>query len=106
MHDVHWSASEKRLARAVFEQALAQELAEILAEFKTRATRATNAEEMWLIRDYLEQAQREIQRKYDFRYSQLLVVFGLLLREGRIAGGQLVGLSEEKLGFIHRVASL
>ena len=44
--------------------------------------------------------------KYDYRYSQLILVFSRLLREGRIREEQLAGLSEEKLSYIRRVLSL
>lgn len=105
MQNVHWSPSEKKIARAVFDQALANELAEVLAEFKRRAANATTADAMWSVRHYLDKAEREIEQKYDFRYSQLLIVFGRLLYEGRTTIEQLGGLSEEKLDYIRLVAS-
>lgn len=106
IHDAHWTQSEKKHARALFEQALERELAERLSEFKARAARADTAEDMWSIRDYLQESERELERKYDYRYSQLLIVFGQLLREGRVTEVQLAFLSDEKLGYVHRVASL
>lgn len=106
MHDLKWSAAEKKLAHRVFEAALTAELAEIMADFKARATAVTVPHEMWPIEAYLERKRREIDRKYDYRYSQLLLVFARLLREGRIQEAQLTGLSEEKLAYIRRSASL
>lgn len=105
MHDAHWTQSEKKHARALFEQALERELAERLFEFKERAARAETADDMWSIRAYLQEAERELERKYDYRYSQLLIVFAQLLCEGRVTEEQLAFLSNEKLGYIHRVAS-
>ena len=61
---------------------------------------------MWPIQEHLERKQREIDRKYDYRYSQLLFVFGQLIRQGRVQEAQLAGLSEEKLGYIRCSASL
>ena len=106
MHYLKWSAAEKKLAHRVFEAALTAELAEIMADFKARAAAATEPHEMWAIREHLERKQRAIDRKYDYRYSQLLLVFGQLLREERIQEAQLTGLSEEKLAYIWRSASL
>jgi hypothetical protein len=106
MHDIKWSHSEKRHARAVFDRALTQELEERLAAFKARAAGTQSAEEMWSMRAHLEDSEHEVQRKYDFRYSQLIVVFGQLLREGRVTEEQLAGLSEEKLTYIRKVAAL
>ena len=106
MHDLKWSESEKKLSRRLFDDALAAELAEILAEFKSKAAAAATTEEMWAIQDCLAQQQREIDGKYDYRYSQLLSVFGRLVREGRLRAEQLRGLSEDKLSYIERIAAL
>lgn len=106
MHDLKWTAAEKKLAHRVFEAALTTELAEIMADFKARAAAITEPQEMWPLQEYLARKQREIDRKYDYRYSQLLFVFGQLIREGRVQESQLAGLSEEKLGYIRRSASL
>jgi hypothetical protein len=106
MHDLKWSASEKKLAHQVFEAALTAELAEIMADFKARAAAVAEPAEMWAIQEYLARKQREIDRKYDYRYSQLLLVFAQLLREGRIEEAQLAGMAEEKLGYIRCIVSL
>ncbi len=106
MHDARWTQSEKKHARALFDQALERELGEHLANFKERAAPAKPAGDMWSIQDHLEQTQREIERKYDYRYSQLLFVFGQLLREHRVTEEQLAFLSEDKHGYIRRSALL
>jgi hypothetical protein len=106
MSSAKWSESEKRVARGVFEAALQGELAEVMAEFKRRAAAAKEPEDMWSVEQYLATARRDIDSKYDHRYSQLDLVFGRLLREGRIEEGHLHGLSEDKLACIRRVASL
>lgn len=60
---------------------------------------------MWAVKAYLARAQREIDEKYDYRYSQLGVVFGRLLREQPIEAHELGGLSEDKLAHIRLVAT-
>ena len=75
MYDLKWSAAEKKLARRVFEAALAGELAEIMADFKARAAAVGEPHEIWPLQEYLARKQREIDRKYDYRYSQLHLVF-------------------------------
>jgi len=104
MSSTKWSESEKRIARRVFDTALHGELAELVAEFKRRAAAAKEPEDMWSIQQFLATARRDIDFKYDYRYSQLDLVFGRLLREGRIGERDLQGLSEEKLACIRRVA--
>lgn len=106
MEHLKWSQSEKRLSRAVFERAVEAELVELIIEFKRRAADVNAPEEMWSLRKYLEQTERDFEAKYDFRYSQLLFAFGRLVREGRITMEQLHGLSEDKLEYIQRIASL
>jgi exopolyphosphatase/pppGpp-phosphohydrolase len=101
-----WTEREKKIARRVFDAALQRELAEVMAEFKSRAASAKVPDDMWSVEEYLSQARREIDRKYDYRYSQLEFVFGRLLREKRIEEPELQGLSEERLVYIRRVASL
>lgn len=105
MYDLKWSDSEKRLARRVYDAALNAELAEIVIEFKTMAAAAAEVDDVWLIQEHLYRKGREIQEKYDYRYSQLLLLFARLLREGRIQQAQLSGLAEEKLAFIRGIAS-
>jgi Photoprotection regulator fluorescence recovery protein len=106
MHNLTWSASEKKLARSVFDAAVAAELAELMAEFKAQAARVTEPHEMWAIGEDLWRKRRDFDAKYDFRYSQLLMVFGRLVREGRVQETQLSGLSEDKLAIIARIATL
>ncbi len=106
MPDLKWSNAEKALSRKLFEQALDTELAETLAEFKAKAAVAGKPEDMWAIHEYLGARRRDIDAKYDYRDSQLIFVFGVLLRESRIQGLQLAGLSQDKQAMIKRFASL
>jgi hypothetical protein len=106
VYDLKWSASEKKIARSVFDMALASELTELIAEFKRRAAPASSAEDLWKIQQYLQRRQHELNEKYDYRYSQLPLVFGKLVREGRVRESQLIGLAEDKLSIIRRIASL
>jgi hypothetical protein len=105
VNEVKWSEAEKQLARRVFGAALAAELAEAIADFKTRAAAVVEPDDMWAIEAHLHDKRLEFDRKYDYRYSQLISVFGHLLREGRIQVDQLAGLSEEKLQAIRLIAS-
>jgi hypothetical protein len=106
MSTAQWSDSEKRIARRVFEAALQRELGEIMTEFKRLASAVKEPEGMWSVEQFLATARREVDSKYDYRYSQLEYVFGRLRREGRVAESDLQGLSEDKRSTIRRVASL
>src|SRR6516162_4183253 len=95
-HDLKWSPSEKKIARRAFDIALEAALAKTMAEFKRRASAATTASEMWGVEDYLREQRREIDEMFDYRYSQLLLVFPRLIREGYLDENLLVDLSDEK----------
>jgi hypothetical protein len=102
----NWSDHEKKIARRTFEKALASELAEIMADFKIKAAAADEPDDMWSIQEHLFHTRREIDQKYDYRYSKLLLVFGRLVREGRVQEADLAGLSEDKVAAIRRISSL
>lgn len=105
MNDFKWTDAEKRVARRVFDAALASELAQALVDFKAAASAAAVPDDMWAIQQGLERQRREIEHKYDFRYSQLLFVFARLLRERRIELAQLNGLAQDKRDAIAFIAS-
>ncbi|MBI3154993.1 MAG: hypothetical protein HYZ20_06260 [Burkholderiales bacterium] len=106
MVDFKWSESEKKIARRVFRAALETELAEVMADFKARAAAAKVPDDLWSIQEHLDRVRREIDIKYDYRYSQLPLVFGRLLRESRIQELDLAGLADDKIACMRRVASL
>jgi hypothetical protein len=105
MMDHNWSQAEKKVARRAFDTALARENAALLAELKCRAEQASRPEDIWAIHDFLSQRRKEIDSKYDYRYSQLLSVFCRLYREKWLDENDLTGLREEKIAAIRRAAS-
>jgi hypothetical protein len=82
------------------------ELAELMQNFKAKAASAKEPDDLWDIEEFLTQSRHAIDKKYDYRYSQLLIVFGILAREGRISMNDLAGLAEGKIQFIERVAAV
>jgi len=60
--------------------------------------------ELWDLEHYLTQRRKEIDRKYDYRDSQLTHVFGRLLHEGRLKEQELRGLEEDKQKLIRSFA--
>jgi hypothetical protein len=73
---------------------------------KRKSQGAENTDDVWAIHDYLFEQRKTIGEKYDYRYSQLIFVFGRLLREKWIDDRDLEGLNEEKRQAIHHIASL
>lgn len=105
MNDFNWSPPEKKIARRVFMEAVRAELAEIMAEFKTRAANAKTPDDMWVLEGWLGKTRRDFDNKYDYRYSQLGPIFGRLLYEKRIELESLEGLAQEKLDDFARSAA-
>jgi hypothetical protein len=99
-----WSKSEKVLARKAFDAALGRELHEVIQEAKKMASQIKQPSDLWDLEHYLTQRRKEIDRKYDYRYSQLTHVFGKLLYEKRLREEELRGLREDKLNSIRSVA--
>jgi hypothetical protein len=99
-----WSKSEKAIARKTFDAALEGELQEVIQEAKRMASQIKQPSDLWDLEHYLTERRREIDRKYDYRYSQLDLVFGRLLRERWIDEEDLRGLGEDKLEAIRSYA--
>lgn len=106
MHDLKWSPAEKLVARKAFEQALQRELTEVIAEAKNMAAKVQEASDLWNLEQWLTERRKEIDRKYEYRYSVLPIVFATLLNEGRLTENDLNGLGPDKFEFIRRIVSL
>ena len=78
------SKSEKAIAGTAFDAALKRELHEVMQEAKRKANQIKEPGDLWDLEHYLTERRKEIDRKYDYRYSQLTHVFGTLLYEGLV----------------------
>jgi len=87
-----WSKSEKAIARTAFDAALGRELHEVIQRAKQMASEIGQSSDLWDLEHYLTERRKEIDRKYDYRYSQLTQVFGRLLHEKRLREEELHGL--------------
>lgn len=99
-----WSRSEKAIARAVFDAALKRELQEVMQEIKERANQINERADLWELEHHLTQRRKDIDRRYDFRFSRLTQVFRRLLFEHRVSEGELRPLGEDKRKAIHSCA--
>ena len=100
-----WSRSEKTVARAAFDAALKRELQEVMQEAKQMANQINEPADLWDLEHHLTQRRKEIDRKYEYKYSQLTHVFGRLLHEQRLREEDLLGLQEDKLKLIRSFAT-
>ena len=70
------------------------------------AERIKQPDELWELERHLTQRRKEIDAKYEFKYSVLLLVLAELVREGRITPDELDGLGEDKLRIVRVYARL
>jgi len=106
LRDFGWTAAEKKIARAAFDLALSRELASVRQEVESKLVGSRDAHSVWRIHDYLSDKRREIDTKYDYRYSVLVSVFARLVREGWISDADLRGLAVEQVKAISRILAL
>lgn len=102
--DMTWSRSEKAIARQAFDAALKRELHELMQEAKEIASQIKQPADLWDLEEYLTQRHKEIDEKYNYRYSHMTQVFGRLLYETRVSEAELRGFSEDKLRTIRSLA--
>src|ERR1035441_3678704 len=100
MRDLRWSPKEKAIARRAFDRALHRELEATIQEARQIAARIKEPDELWELERHLTQRRKEIDAKYEFKYSVLLLVLADLVREDRINLDELHGLGEDKLRII------
>jgi hypothetical protein len=81
-------------------RALHRELEATIEEARQMAERIREAGELWELERHLTQRRKEIDAKYEFKYSILLLVLADLVRDGRINPDELHGLGEDKLRII------
>lgn len=99
-----WSKQEKEIARRAYRAAYEREAMAIAENVRKMAAEINKPTDLWQLHDYLTEKRDETDQKYDYRYSVLLSVFGLLMSEGWIKEEDLEGLSDEKLQEIRRIA--
>jgi Photoprotection regulator fluorescence recovery protein len=96
VRDLGWSPAEKRAARQAFEAAWARECAAIRREAGAMLERSSDPADVWRVHDYLSEKRREVDGKYDYRYSVLVSVLGRLVAEGWITEEELARLAPER----------
>lgn len=105
IRDLRWSDGEKKAARLVFKMAYERECRAIGVKVRKMMADDSDPHYLWRIHDYLSKQRRETDRKYDYRYSVLIEVFGRLLSEGWLSGDDLNGLSQDKIARIIDLAN-
>jgi len=104
MIEESWSKKEKTVARRAFENAYEKECKDLIKHIQKRANEANQPNDIWRLHDFLNERIKEIENKYDYRYSMLILVFARLLKEGWMTVGEIEGLNEDKIAKIRYLA--
>jgi len=97
------SKREKAIARKTFNAAHEREYAKLIEEVRRKADAIETADDLWALHNFLTHARREVDEKYDYRYSQLTSVFAGLILDGLLTQSDLDGLGPDKMNGIRRV---
>jgi len=104
MTEMEWSKREKVIARRAFDAAYHRECMAITENVRKMAAGVDDPADLWRLSGYLTKKRKEVDEKYDYRYSVHLIVFARLICEGWLKPEDLAGLSEEKLEKIREIA--
>jgi hypothetical protein len=106
MHDFNWSIAEKKIARDIFDVTYSRECADLIKRIQAKAAKLSDPEDIWSLHDFITKQIRAIGKKYDYRYSVLLLVFAQLIKDGWLTIDELRGFSEDKIDRINTFLNL
>ena len=92
MNDFKWSNREKQVAKRAFNAALEREHGMLMRQTREMVGKMQEGADLWRLHDFLTDTRREIDEKYDYRYSQLITVFARLIYQGWLTIEELEGL--------------
>ena len=104
MNAFTWSKAEKKIAKEAFDKAYKHESEALIKEI--REYKLEQPEDIWSLSEMLQEREKEINNIYDYRYSQLTTVFGMLIKRGLLSIDELNGLSNDKLEQIKKITNI
>ncbi len=99
-----WTKKEKTIARKAFDLALARRNQQLVEYVNT--TPVQSIADVWALLDTLQAAAKDIDRVFDYRYSQLDLIFPRLIHDGLLSMEELDGFSAERLESYQRLQGL
>ena len=105
-YELTWTPVEKKTARKAFDKAFERHCAAITAEVRRMLESATAPADIWRVQEYLSENRKTVDRIYCYRYSGLILIFSILMRDGWLTEADLEGLQEEKIARIKLGARL
>ena len=106
MNGLKWSKMDKAAARQAFDLAYQRECATLASKLKEMIEDVKGPADIWGIHDFLSKQRKKTDEKYDFRYSVLVFVLAMLLKERWLEEADLDGLGEDKIEKIKYLAAM
>jgi len=97
----NWTKAEKQIAKKVFNLAKSRAYQDLIDTINSKVINSQN--QIWELRDLLNKKAKEFDDKFDYRYSQLLILFIRYINEGLLSIEELEGLSEDKIYMIRDI---
>lgn len=97
MNDIKWSKSEKKIARGAFEKAYVRECADFAMKIRAQVEKISKPDDIWDLHKFMTEKIKEIEGKYYYRYSVLILVFARLVKDRWLDFNDLKGLPESKI---------
>ena len=94
----NWSKSEKEVARKVFNMAKKRAYDNLINTINSK--KIQSSDDIWSLRDLLNEKAIEFDNIFDYRYSQLVILFVRYVQDGLLDIEELTGLSEDKISVI------
>ncbi|HSD62601.1 MAG TPA: hypothetical protein VLB50_02350 [Ignavibacteriaceae bacterium] len=104
IREIKWTDKEKKVARKAFDLAYEREMEEIKTLLTEKVSDLKTESDVWAIEDFLYDRRKNVDAKYDYRYSKLILVFGRLLSEGYLKETDILELNEDKRELIKKIS--
>jgi len=105
IYEMKWTNEEKKIARKAFDNAYNREMKEIKSLLLEKLSSIKTDSDLWEIEEFLDARRKVVDAKYDYRYSQLIVVFSRLLSEGYLIEEDIAELNEDKRELIKKLST-
>ena len=89
-YEVTWTATDKKTARRAFDKAFERHCTTITAETRRMLENVTAASDIWRVQKYLSEHRKTVDRIYQYKYSDLQLVFSMLMRDGWLTEADLI----------------
>jgi hypothetical protein len=103
INEIKWSEVEKQVAQQAFQAAYERETLALIQQIRDSAGVVNQLGDVWKLHDFLSARRHELDGKYDYDYSSLILVFARLIQDGWLNIAELQGLDVDKLS---KVAAL